>query len=82
MPQLHTKAQEQNYLDILKWIQQDILTTYKDMTILMGGDLQATPEKKNERSYYPPLSHFCETSGLTQVTPKDTYTFIPAKKLT
>jgi len=46
------------------------------MTILMGGDLQATPENMNKRSYFPALHHFCETIGLTQVTPEDTYTFI------
>ena len=79
MPQLHTKAQELIYLDILKWVQQDIITSYKDTTILMVGDLQASPEKENEMSYYPPLNRFCETTGRTQVTPKDTYTFIPAK---
>jgi len=45
----------------------------------MGVDLQATPAKENVRSYYPPLNQFCETSGLTEVTPTDTYTFIPAK---
>jgi hypothetical protein len=45
----------------------------------MGGDLQATLAKKNPRSYYSPLKNFCETTGLTQVNPKGTYTFIPAK---
>ena len=28
MPQLHTKAQEQIYLDILKWVQQYIIHNY------------------------------------------------------
>jgi len=78
MPQLHSKAQEHIYLDILKWKQQDIITNYKNTTILMGADLQATHAKENMRLYYLPLNYFCETTGLTQVTPKDTYTFIPA----
>jgi len=79
MPQLHKKTQEQIYLDILKRVKQDILHKYKDTTILMGGYLQATPAQENERSYYPPLNRFCETTSLTQLTPKDAYTFIPAK---
>ncbi len=45
----------------------------------MGGDLQATPTKEDKRSYYPPLNQLCETTRLTQVNPKGTYTFIPAK---
>jgi hypothetical protein len=49
------------------------------MTILMGGDLQATPAKESERSYYSPLNLLCEATGLIQVNPKDIYTFIPAK---
>ena len=51
MPQLHTKAQEQIYLDILKRVQQDIISNYKDIAIITGGDLQATPEKEYEKSY-------------------------------
>ena len=43
----------------------------------MGGDLQATPAQENERSHYPPLTHFCDTTSLTHLTPKDTYTYIP-----
>ncbi len=79
MPQIHTKAQEILYLDILKWVQQDIVQKYKDMTILVGGNLQATPAQEKDRSYYPPLDRFCETTCLRQLTPSDTYTFIPAK---
>ncbi len=45
----------------------------------MGGYLQAISARENERSHYPPLTYFCNTTGLTQLTPKDTYTFIPAK---
>ena len=45
----------------------------------MGVDLQATPATENVRSYYPPLNHLCETTGLTQVAPKDKCTFIPTK---
>jgi hypothetical protein len=79
MPKLPTKAQEIIYLDILKGVKQDIITKHKDTTMLMGGDLQATHAKENVRSYYPPLNQLCKTTGLTQVNPKDTYTFIPAK---
>jgi hypothetical protein len=78
MPQLHTKAQELIYLDILKWVQQDIIQTNKDTIIHMGGDLQATPAQEDERSHYPPLARFCDTTGLTHLKPKDTYTYIPA----
>ena len=45
----------------------------------MGGDLQATPHKDDVRSHYPPLSKFCENTGIDHVTPKDIYTFTPAK---
>ena len=45
----------------------------------MGGDLQATPAQEDERSHYPPLTRFCDTTGLTHLNPKDTYTYIPAK---
>ena len=45
----------------------------------MGGDLQATPALQNERSHNPPLTHFCDTTGLTHLNPNDTYTYIPAK---
>jgi len=79
MPQLHTKAQELIYLDILKWVHQDIVHKNKDRTILVGGDLRVTSAQENKRSYYPPLNRFCETTSLTQLTPKDTYTFIPVK---
>jgi hypothetical protein len=56
-----------------------MIQNHKDMIILMGGDLQAAPAQANERSHYPPLTHFCDTTGLTHLTPKNTYTFIPAK---
>jgi hypothetical protein len=79
MPQLHTKAQEHIYLDILKWIEQHILQTNKDTIILMGGDLQASPAQEDERSHYPPLTRFCDTTGLTHLNPRDTYTYIPAR---
>ena len=45
----------------------------------MGGDLQATPAQKDERSHYSPFTRFCNTTGLTHLNPKDTYTFIPAR---
>ncbi len=51
---------------------------YKDMTIPMGGDFQATPQKDDERSYYPPLNQFCKKTCLSHIT-KDIYTIIPAK---
>jgi hypothetical protein len=79
MPQLHTKAQELIYLDILKWVQQDIIQNHKDTIILMGEDLQATPAQKNGRSHYPPLTHLCDTTGLTHLNPDDTYTYGLAK---
>ena len=78
MPQLHRKAQELLYLDILKWVQQDKIQNNRDTTILMGGDLQATPALENEISHYPPLTRFCDTTGFTHLNPKDTYTYIPA----
>jgi hypothetical protein len=79
MPQIHTTAQEQMYKYIHSWIQQEITTKYQDTTILMGGDLQAIPQKDDARSNYPSLSHFCENTCLIHVNPKDVYTFIPAK---
>ncbi len=55
------------------------MTAYKDMTILMGGDLQTTSHNEDQRSYYPPLSDFCTNIHLDNITPKDTYIYIPAK---
>jgi len=69
MPRLHTKAQELIFLHILKWVKQDIITKYKDTTILMGGDLQATPAKKNVRSYYPPRTDSARPPGLHKSSP-------------
>ena len=79
MPQLHTKAQELIYLDILKWFQQDIIQNHKDTIILMSRDLQATSSQENERLHYPPITHFCDTTAFAHITPKDTFTYIPAK---
>ncbi len=79
MPQLHTKAQEIIYFDILKWVQLDIIQNNKDTIILMGGDFQGTPAQENERLHYPPLTHFCHTTTLTHLTRKDIYTYLPAK---
>jgi len=45
----------------------------------MGGDLQAIPTEGDKRSYYTPLNRFCQESGLKHITPKDIYTYIPAK---
>ena len=49
------------------------------MTILVGGDLQATPNEEDERSHYTTLSQFCLESGQKHITPKDTHTYIPTK---
>jgi hypothetical protein len=73
MQQQHTKAQELLYLDIRKWLQQDIIQSHKDPVILMGGDLQAMPARQNERSHYPPLTHFCDSTGLTHLNPDNIY---------
>jgi hypothetical protein len=45
----------------------------------VGGDLKATPHKDDARSHYPSLSQFCENTGLTHITLKDIYIFIPSK---
>jgi hypothetical protein len=79
MPQLHTKAQELLYLDILKWVEQHIIQTNKDTIILMGGDLQASPTKEDDRSHYLPLTRFCDATGLAHLNPKNTYTYMPAR---
>jgi hypothetical protein len=46
MPQLHTKAKDNTYTEILPWINTVIISISPTMTILMGGDLQATPTEK------------------------------------
>jgi hypothetical protein len=79
MPQLHTKAQEQIYQDILKWVENNIIQTNKDTTILMGGDFQASPAERDDRSHYPPLTRFCDSTGLIHLNPSHTYTYIPAR---
>jgi hypothetical protein len=45
----------------------------------MGGDLQATPSKGDERSYHAPLHHFCIELGLQHTTPCNIHTYIPAR---
>jgi hypothetical protein len=79
MPQLHTKAKETIYTEILTWIHTEIITIFPTVTTLMGGDLQATPSKGDERSYHAPLHHFCTESGLQLITPCDIDTYIPAR---
>ncbi len=59
MPQLHTKAKDTIYTEILTWIHTEIITKFPTVTTLMGGDLQATPSKGDERSYHAQLHHFC-----------------------
>ncbi len=60
MPQLHTKAKDTIYTEILTWINTEIRTKFPTVTTLMGRDLQATPTEKDERSYHAPLNHFCK----------------------
>jgi len=79
MPQLHNKAQEKLYLDILTWVQQEIIPKHKHKIILMGGDFQATPEPGNERSHHPTLTTFCKNTDFTHLTPHHLYTYMPAK---
>jgi hypothetical protein len=49
MPQLHTKAQDTIYTEILTWIHTEITSKFPTMTTLMGGDLQATPTERDKR---------------------------------
>jgi len=79
MPQLHTKAKDTIYTEILTWIHTEIMSKFPMVTTLMGGDLQATPTEEDERSYHAPLNQFCKESGLTRITPSDIHTYIPAK---
>ena len=79
MPQLHTKAKDTIYTEILTWLHTEIITTFPTVTTLIGGDLQATPTKGDERSCHAPLNQFCKESGLKHVTPKDIHPYIPAK---
>jgi hypothetical protein len=57
MPQLHTKAKDTIYTEILTWIHTKIITKFSTVTTLMDGDLQATPSKEDERSYQPTHIH-------------------------
>jgi hypothetical protein len=43
MPQLHTKAKDTIYTEILTWIKKEIISKFPTVTTLMNGDLQATP---------------------------------------
>jgi hypothetical protein len=79
MPQLHTKAKDTIYTEILTWIHTDIISEFHTVTTLMAGDLQATPTEGDERSYHAPLNHFCKELGLKHLTPSDIYTYILAK---
>jgi len=79
MPQLRTKAQDIIYAEILTWMHTEIISKFPTVTTLIGGDLQATPTKVDERSYPAPLNQFCQQSGLKHITPKNIHTYIPAK---
>jgi len=79
MQQRRTKAQDTIYAEILTWIHTEIISKFSTMTILMGGNLQATLNEEDERSHYTTLSQFCLESRLKHITPKDTHTYIPAK---
>jgi hypothetical protein len=79
MPQLHTKAQDTLYTEILTWIHTKIISKYPTVITLMGGDLQATPTKGDERSYYAPINQFYQESGLKHTNLKGIHTYIPAK---
>jgi hypothetical protein len=45
----------------------------------MGGYFQATPAQENERSHHPPFTTFCKNTDFTHLTPRDLYTYMPAK---
>jgi hypothetical protein len=79
MPQLHTKAKDTIYTEILAWINTEIISKFPTVTTLMGGDLQATPTEKYQRSYHAPLHQFCKDAGLQHITPSDMHTYIPAQ---
>jgi hypothetical protein len=79
MPQIHTKAKDTIYTEILTWIKTEIISKFPTMTTIMGGDLQATPIEKAQRSYHAPLHHFCKESRLQHITPSDIHTCVPAK---
>ncbi len=49
MPQLHTKAKDIIYTEILTCINTEIITRFPMVTTLKGGDLQATPIEKGKR---------------------------------
>jgi len=59
MSQLHNKAKDTIYTDILTWIHKEIISKFPMVTTLMGGDLQATPTEEDERSYHAQLNQFC-----------------------
>jgi hypothetical protein len=79
MPQLYTKEKETLYKKILSWIQQDFIPIHPTTTILMGGDLQATPWEGDTRSHYAPLRRLHEESGLEHFSRNNIHTFIPTK---
>jgi hypothetical protein len=80
MTQLHTKAKDTIYTEILTWIHTEIITKIPTVTTLMGGDLKALPTKGDERSYHAPPNQFCKELRLKHGTPnKDIHTYIPAK---
>ena len=71
--------QEAIYKELRHWIQQDITSTHPKTTILIGGDLQASPLEEPTRSHYAPLRKLCDETGLNHLTPTDLHTSIPAK---
>jgi len=50
MSQLHTKAKNNKYTEILTWINTEIISKFPTITTLICGDLQATSTEKDQRS--------------------------------
>ena len=76
MPQTQTPQGQLKYRDLLLWLTTLLNEDYPTLSILMGGDIQATPHQKH-KSHYPPLGEFCDNKSLIHIGDPHTPTFTP-----
>ncbi len=63
MPQHNTTQGAQNYREVLTWLNKTLTEDFPDTSILMGGDLQATPYPNN-CAHNQALENFCTSTSV------------------
>jgi hypothetical protein len=77
LPQHNTIRVAHNYREVLTWLIKTLTEDFPDTSILMGGDLQATPSPNNCANNYA-LENFCTMTNLQPLGDPHTPTYTPA----